>query len=891
MKNSILTCLIFVGIFTIIHKSAAQSIISRSDLKQMVIDSIEQKQDVFNWNHATDLMIYSALVHHDSMLSIGFKPAELTDLNRNLHKFDFIDEKWISARNKIHNVLEDLLRSKNIGSIDPERLYPMKKYNNRPYINIKIADLEAITLLRSMAEVRYVEPMTFHLTPPQKSDSGCSDYSGSINAADYESISPASRLSWNLKASQVDSAWTHSSKGAGVWVAVMDSGVADEQDKLGSEFGEGQSTGRIVEKQGFYDPNGGTNYDGVNDQCGHGTAMASVATGPRGFDQTPAGAAYKANLVSYRCVQDVVINTAAEKNGVSLSLAHAAVDPRIKIISMSLGDVFYNSQVGDEIIIANNLGKLIFAAAGTSTTFTSWYGVIFPANMNETVAITGVRDDSPRTKCGSCHSGSEVDFVIVMQRAADNSRNGMCLGEANHSQGYVGGSSCATAQQAGIAALIWGNNPTWTKGQVINRMITSADNYPFRDDEFGWGVVDARLAVSASLSLRCEGEVSNDVTMEITEISFPATGDTGSEAEWVVEINGEKFFFDVPVGGAMGNPASFHNNGVCGTMPMSFNLGTTLCTQSTINITVITHEDDGVSSDCDHGFGDDDLTSTVEVVDFNNSTFVHESSAGNFTFTYTLNCQPTVNPGASISRDSIACQYADSIPLFMLATGGQSPYTIDYSFDGGPTSQIILLTSDTIYQPTDLVGSFEHSLTKVTDFNGCYRVINSTATIDVNANPSISATDNSPLCFGDTTSLVVSPSGLASYIYFLDENHDMNFDSSELITATSNNIFAADSFETGDVIGIMARDEFGCRDTALVNLVIYPPDYATANGRALVDTITGNIIYITNGLIDASQYINSPHIVEYNSGFEINLLEGFETELGVSFDAYIQGCQ
>ena len=37
-------------------------------------------------------------------------------------------------------------------------------------------------------------------------------------------------------------------------------------------------------------------------------------------------------------------------------------------------------------------GKLIFCAGGTSTSFTTFVGVIFPAWMSETVAVTGLKD-------------------------------------------------------------------------------------------------------------------------------------------------------------------------------------------------------------------------------------------------------------------------------------------------------------------------------------------------------------------------------------------------------------------------------------------------------------------------------------------------------------------
>ena len=60
---------------------------------------------------------------------------------------------------------------------------------------------------------------------------------------------------------------------------------------------------------------------------------------------------------------------------------------------------------------------------------------------------------------------------------------------------YVGGSSVATATTAGIAALVWSKNPTWTRDQIINKMRQSATYYPTPNSSYGYGNVNAALAV------------------------------------------------------------------------------------------------------------------------------------------------------------------------------------------------------------------------------------------------------------------------------------------------------------------------------------------------------------------------------------------------------------
>ena len=141
--------------------------------------------------------------------------------------------------------------------------------------------------------------------------------------------------------------------------------------------------------------------------------MAGTIAAPRTSNHSPVGVAYNANLVSVRGTGDVVINGGKEKTGVADALVLLGDRTDVRIISMSIGDVFTNSKVADAVRYAYGKGKLIFSAAGTSTSFTNWYGVIFPATMAETVAVTGIKEGGGYARCDVCHSGDKVDFTIV----------------------------------------------------------------------------------------------------------------------------------------------------------------------------------------------------------------------------------------------------------------------------------------------------------------------------------------------------------------------------------------------------------------------------------------------------------------------------------------------
>ena len=109
-------------------------------------------------------------------------------------------------------------------------------------------------------------------------------------------------------------------------------------------------------------------------------------------------------------------------------------------------------------------------------------------------AVTGIKDNLIN-RCDACHDGSQVDFTVVMQKSSGNAFP-LTLAMSGNNPSTVGGSSVATATTAGIAALVWGKYPSWTRDQVLNRLIASSSNYPSRSTTQGWGRIDAVKATN-----------------------------------------------------------------------------------------------------------------------------------------------------------------------------------------------------------------------------------------------------------------------------------------------------------------------------------------------------------------------------------------------------------
>lgn len=477
-------------------------------LSSLQIDAFIKKtmeaEHKFDWKSASDEMIWSALQESDNILSVGYKPATLNNASIKLESVDINDAAWLEAKKEVLDIIitEEQKADKRI----TQNNIIQWEENVLPVIDIKVQRFETIKQLRASKWVRYAEPMGYEpkeVSAKVLSSSGCGSNTaeaGLVANVDYATILPGSKQSWNYQYHNIQKAWSKSS-GAGVKVFIIDTGCEFDQENLGSTFNQGYSTGRTVDKLVTLPRN---TFLGIpigsvetpDDGCGHGTSMAGACAAPRGTDGAACGVAYNCNLVVCRAAADVYLDESREVKGASDAFTNAANRADVKIISMSMGKITGSSQLSDAIQYAYGKGKLIFCAAGTSFSWTSgWFGVIFPGYMSQVNAVTGVRDNQFNTSCTTCHDGSETDFTVVMEKAA-NERHPLTLAMTGDAPSTVGGSSVSTATTAGIAALVWSRFPTLTRDQVLTKLIQSSANYPTRNSSLGWGNINADAATN-----------------------------------------------------------------------------------------------------------------------------------------------------------------------------------------------------------------------------------------------------------------------------------------------------------------------------------------------------------------------------------------------------------
>jgi serine protease len=462
--------------------------IEEAKLNKLVIEQLEQTGD-FKWENQELKMLWSGLQYNNHSLAIGYAPADVSDISTTIHSVNVKAGKYLQVHDALINFI---LNELNKYSATPIELSDILLEDDPilPILTVRLTDKNVLTALYNLKNVRYLEPLDFWPGQSNRSSSGCTNSPYALNPLDWTTVAPNARVPWNFNNVTIPSAWTLS-QGAGVTISVIDAGLSSSQSLLGSQFRDGLSAGaRTFQVAYTY---GNTAYT----SCTHGTSMSGLAAGPRNNQNTTTGVAYQSNLYFVRACDDVVLDGSAERTGVKNALTLLGNNSSIKIISMSIGTPFSSSVLKDGVDFANGKGKLVLAAAGTSFGWTSWWGVIYPAAYASCVAITGVNESS--NTCSDCHDGSQVQFTIPMERNGNTNRTSLSLGSATNSSTYIGGSSCATATAAGIAALVWSAKPSMTKDQVVACLRNTSQNFPTKNNRKGYGNLNATAAINYAL--------------------------------------------------------------------------------------------------------------------------------------------------------------------------------------------------------------------------------------------------------------------------------------------------------------------------------------------------------------------------------------------------------
>lgn len=270
-------------------------------------------------------------------------------------------------------------------------------------------------------------------------------------------------------------AWVKTT-GAGIRVAVLDTGVTSSHDDISSQ---------VVERVNYSDAATG------EDKYGHGTHVAGIIAAIKDTVGV-SGVCPDCDILDGKVLND-------QGSGSTSSIAKGigwAVDNEAKVINMSLGQRVSSRTLEIAVNNAWKAGAVIVAAAGNAGT----QAKIYPGAYANVIAVAAT--DNKNVKASFSTYGKWVDVAAPGVSVYSTFPNGsFVLGtQNNRSHGYdiASGTSMASPIVAGVAALVWSTSAGAGNASVRDKVESSAD-----ENIYGTGMYWANGLVNACDAVGC----------------------------------------------------------------------------------------------------------------------------------------------------------------------------------------------------------------------------------------------------------------------------------------------------------------------------------------------------------------------------------------------------
>lgn len=347
------------------------------------------------------------------------------------------------------------------------------------------------------------------------------------------------RRSVGLAASNVLPAYRAGASGAGVTVAVIDSGIAQDNPEFAGRIAAA-STDLVAGR-------------GIADEGGHGTAVSSVLLGARNGSGTH-GVAYGATLLALRTDTPGTCTGAAgdctHNDGAIARALDIAVAQNARVANLSLGGSAPTPQLRAAMQRATAAGMVLVISAGNdSNPNPDGFALVATdlAIARNQIIIAGAIDADRALAEFSNRAGTGAAVYLSALGVGVRS-----IDETGAPFLY-GGTSFSAPHIAGAAALLAQAFPSLSGAQIAELLLTSADDLGAlgTDPEFGRGALNIGRAFAPRGGASLAGSAIPLALTGPAATLSPAMGDASAAGLGAVMLDGYGRAYDVDLGGAI----------------------------------------------------------------------------------------------------------------------------------------------------------------------------------------------------------------------------------------------------------------------------------------------------------------------------------------------------
>ncbi|OCQ99832.1 serine protease [Nostoc sp. MBR 210] len=360
--------------------------------------------------------------------------------------FGFLNFQGLAAKGDFETIVLDFREDIAKDEIDRDLQAIAQQYNVTPQLDNKFSAQDNVYIIKGDRQrlqqlkksqfakaTEFIEPNYIYRIPPEPQTTVLGELTPPQNKEVKPSLigpnDPYYSKQWNLHKIGIEGAWNET-KGSGITVAVIDTGVTQVRDLKETKFVKG--------------------YDFVNDReqatddNGHGTHVAGTVAQATNNQYGVAGVAYQASLMPLKVLNEYGGGTVAD---IAEAIKFAA-DKGADVINMSLGGGGESQLMKDAIDYAHRKGVVIIAAAGNE----SANGASYPARYPYVIGVSAFGPEGEKADYSNYGAGVDIS-------APGGSDTGKILQETINENGeseFLGlqGTSMAAPHVAGVAALI-----------------------------------------------------------------------------------------------------------------------------------------------------------------------------------------------------------------------------------------------------------------------------------------------------------------------------------------------------------------------------------------------------------------------------------------------------